>query len=493
MLVVAGPTGDYIQPEVDAIKKYVEGGGRALFMLDPPLKLGRRNRSATITRSVRSAGELGRYRGQRICCSTKAPLRNCWAAVRKRRVIMQYDSHPIVNDLTNISTALPDLALARNQEHRQDHHHANCSPLPADSFATTNLGSAEIRIDPNKDKHGPFTLAVAGTYTPEAKPSESGRFVVVGNSRWASNQSLGFSGNRNLVLNMVNWLSSDEDLIAIRPKEPEDRRINLTRAQFRMVQTISQFLLPLIVIVRRRDGLAEEEIGMAMRIRGLLVAVVLLAALGGRPLFFEQQKAAEAAKPPADQPPKIVSLTEGDITQNRRSRKRARDRNGFWQKAGGKWAITAPMPYTADQDAANQLVSAGGEHHLRSRRRRQRFQLVRPTGSMPRRSKWISPARAARSASSKFGDDTPTNSGAYAMLEGDPRVFTVASYVKTGLDKSVNDLRDKRLLTFDQDKLSRVELIARAKDRISNSAATRISGRSSSPSRCAPTARRWTR
>jgi hypothetical protein len=36
--------------------------------------------------------------------------------------------------------------------------------------------------------------------------------------------------------------------------------------------------------------------------------------------------------------------------------------------------------------------------------------------------------------------------------------------VKSGLDKSVNDLRDKRLLTFDQDKLSRVELIAKKQD-----------------------------
>jgi len=43
-------------------------------------------------------------------------------------------------------------------------------------------------------------------------------------------------------------------------------------------------------------------------------------------------------------------------------------------------------------------------------------------------------------------------------------VFTVASYVKTGLDKSVNDLRDQRLLTFDQDKLSRVELMAKKQD-----------------------------
>jgi ABC-type uncharacterized transport system involved in gliding motility auxiliary subunit len=118
----------------------------------------------------------------------------------------------------------------------------------ADSFATYNLSSSEIRIDPNKDKHGPFTLAVAGTYN-GSKPGDSGRYVVVGNSNWASNQALGFSGNRNLLLNMVNWLSSDEDLISIRPKEAEDRRINLTRAQFRTVQATSQFFLPLIVIV----------------------------------------------------------------------------------------------------------------------------------------------------------------------------------------------------------------------------------------------------
>ena len=40
-LVVAGPTKNYEKPEVDAIKKYVEDGGRAFFMLDPPLKIGR--------------------------------------------------------------------------------------------------------------------------------------------------------------------------------------------------------------------------------------------------------------------------------------------------------------------------------------------------------------------------------------------------------------------------------------------------------------------
>ena len=56
------------------------------------------------------------------------------------------------------------------------------------------------------------------------------------------------------------------------------------------------------------------------------------------------------------------------------------------------------------------------------------------------------------------GDETPTGSGSYAKLSNDPRVFTIASYVKSNLDKTSNDLRDKRLLTFDSDKLTRVDL-----------------------------------
>jgi hypothetical protein len=59
------------------------------------------------------------------------------------------------------------------------------------------------------------------------------------------------------------------------------------------------------------------------------------------------------------------------------------------------------------------------------------------------------------------GDATPTNSGNYAKLPGSPKVYTIATYVKTGLDKTANDLRDKRLLTFDSDKITRVLLAAK--------------------------------
>jgi ABC-type uncharacterized transport system involved in gliding motility auxiliary subunit len=244
VLVVAGPTGDYIQPEVDAIKKYVEGGGRALFLLDPPLKLG--SRQVGDNQALSDLLDSWGVTADKDLLLDESAASQLLGGGPEAPVIMQYDSHPIVNDLTNISTAFP---LSRSLETKNTGKTTitKLFSTSSDSFATSNLASAEIRIDPSKDKHGPFTLAVAGTYT-TGKPAGEGRFVVIGNSAWASNQALGFSGNRNLLLNTVNWLSSDEDLIAIRPKEPEDRRITLTRAQFRMVQTTSQFFLPLIVI-----------------------------------------------------------------------------------------------------------------------------------------------------------------------------------------------------------------------------------------------------
>jgi len=104
-----------------------------------------------------------------------------------------------------------------------------------------------LRINPAKDKKGPLAIGAAGTYS-TGKDNEKGRFVVVGSSGWVANNIFRFNGNRDLFLNMMNWLSSDEDLISIRPKEPEDRRITLNQRQMRIVFYSSVIFLPLMVV-----------------------------------------------------------------------------------------------------------------------------------------------------------------------------------------------------------------------------------------------------
>jgi ABC-type uncharacterized transport system involved in gliding motility auxiliary subunit len=115
-------------------------------------------------------------------------------------------------------------------------------------LATTNLSSDRVSVQDPNNKKGPLTLAAAGTYN-TGKQNSQGRFVVVGSSGWAANRFITFEGNGDLALNAVNWLASDEDLISIRPKAPENRRVTMTGRQFNAVLVTTQFILPLIVVV----------------------------------------------------------------------------------------------------------------------------------------------------------------------------------------------------------------------------------------------------
>ena len=245
VLVVAGPTGDYVQPEVDAIKKYVEDGGRALFMLDPPLKLGRKEISDN-TALGNIARRLGRNGGQ-------GPAARCESAVATGGT----GCHGAAGDQLRIAAdrkrfagqgnRVPASAIARNQEWRQDHRDQDCFRLPTTASRPTILAQRRFGSIRTRIRRGRLRWRPPAPTTPASQTTQ-GRFVVVGNSTWAANSFLRFNGNRNLMLNTMNWLSSDEDLISIRPKEPEDRRILLTRAQFLMLRSVSQFLLPLIVV-----------------------------------------------------------------------------------------------------------------------------------------------------------------------------------------------------------------------------------------------------
>jgi ABC-type uncharacterized transport system involved in gliding motility auxiliary subunit len=83
--------------------------------------------------------------------------------------------------------------------------------------------------------------------------------VVVGTSNFSINSYFQEQGNGNLMMNMVSWLSEDEDLISIRPKDPQDRRMLLTQSQISMLRLYAIILLPglalvagIIVVVKRR-------------------------------------------------------------------------------------------------------------------------------------------------------------------------------------------------------------------------------------------------
>jgi ABC-type uncharacterized transport system involved in gliding motility auxiliary subunit len=244
-LVVAGPTRNYEQPEVDAIKKYVEDGGRSLFMLDPPLKLGHSEiaDNDALTNLLQSWGVTM----QKDLILDLNPIGQIAGVGPQVALVTTYDSQPIVNDMKGVATGFP---LSRSMEIKSTDKTSVQKLFDSSetSLATNNLSAASVNVNDPKNKKGPMTLAAAGTYT-TGKENSQGRFVVVGSSSWLDNGFIDFNGNNDLALNTINWLSSDEDLISIRPKPEEDRRITMTRAQLSWVRATSQFLLPMIVVI----------------------------------------------------------------------------------------------------------------------------------------------------------------------------------------------------------------------------------------------------
>jgi|SRR5579862_1995864 len=245
VLIVAGPKYDYVEPEVAAIKTYVENGGHALFMIDPPLKLGRDDNSGSPALAKVIEG-WGVTLNKDLALDTSG-VGQIFGLGPEVPLVTSYEAHAIVREMKDTATALP---LARTVEVKATDKTTaeKLFSTSGNSFATTNLGSADIRLDPKRDKKGPLVLGAAGTYNNGDK-SKEGRFVVIGSSSWLSNNILRFNGNRDLFLNAINWLTADEDLISIRPKDPEDRRLNISGRQMNVIFYSSVILLPLIVII----------------------------------------------------------------------------------------------------------------------------------------------------------------------------------------------------------------------------------------------------
>src|SRR5947209_3119388 len=200
-----------------------------------------------------------------------------------------------------------------------------------------------------------------------------------------------------------------------------------------------------------------------MNSRGLMIATVILAALAGTLYWSNHHKLADApAKISADPPPKILSLPEGDIAAIV-IKKKGGEEVVLAKDGAGKWRIAGPKRTGADQDAVSSMLSTlsslSSDRLIEEKASNLgQYGLTEPTLQVSVTGK------DAKAQKLLVGDDTPTGGGAYAKLEGDPRVFSIASYTKSSLDKSAKDLRDKRLLAVDSEKISRVELITKKQD-----------------------------
>jgi ABC-type uncharacterized transport system involved in gliding motility auxiliary subunit len=262
VVVLAGPKSDLLEPEVAKLQAYLAKGGKLLVLIDPP-------QSADAPAMNNLIGFLKNWSvevGTNAVLDPMSQLRGTQADVP---VAAQYPFHAITNTF-RLLTAYPYSRSVKPMDNAPAGRTATSfiqsgrnSWAESDLQTLTTKGEARPDYE-GGDVQGPISLAVAVTapvdgatppppaegQAPEENPNKpETRLVVVGDSDFAANNVAGMGGNRDMFLNMVNWLAQQENLISVRPRNPEDRRISMTGGQDRMIFWFTIVILPGLIFL----------------------------------------------------------------------------------------------------------------------------------------------------------------------------------------------------------------------------------------------------
>lgn len=255
VVIVAGPSAQFFDQEVETLTRYLDKGGSLLLMLDPRTSpnldslldgwgISLDNR---IVLDTSGAGQL-------VGLGPAAPL------------VTDYGDHPITHDFGKGRSFFP-LVRPINLEAIAG---VTAQPIlrsNPQSRAETLSSQGELKVDQNAPPAGPYILGVAlqrslGSAQP-GEPGDSGpqaRLVVIGNSTFATDGLFEQQLNGDVFLNAVSWLGKkDDSTLSIRPRQVTNRRLVMTVQQqiglailALLALPLAGFILALLIWLKRR-------------------------------------------------------------------------------------------------------------------------------------------------------------------------------------------------------------------------------------------------
>ncbi len=269
LLVVAGPTTNFLPPELEVFSRYLDAGGRMLLLLDPVF-----NSSADGLVDHGVGDWLAGYGvelGENIVVDPSSDL----PFFGPETIFTDsFGTHPIVEALEQTRTRVL-FPLARTVGAAADLPDApgggeltteDLVLSSAAGWGETDLAALEGVGQDEQDVAGPVSLGVAVSFPVAAGDEEApaddvdaadsgdvsgaeARLVVFGDSDFATDAQLANGANSVLLLNAFNWLVKREKLIDIEGRKPEQTRLSLSQPELTNIYLIVLILMPGLALV----------------------------------------------------------------------------------------------------------------------------------------------------------------------------------------------------------------------------------------------------
>ncbi|MCE1246557.1 MAG: GldG family protein [Firmicutes bacterium] len=260
LIVIAGPKVPFAESEIQKLKKFVEGGGALMVMLEP-------SKTEDDEKLLKFLSEYGIEMPNKVIIDTLGLqfLGNPFVVLGAMGL---YGNSPIVKDFNLNSSFL----LTRPVEpSKTQPDGVKWEPLlktmPAPKSYARSLSEFQKEVSEKdvvykqgSDTPGPFNVGAVATIPvktqPEATPAAGGekkskdaRMVVFGNVNFATNAYVATQGNRNLFLNCISWLAQNDNLISIRKADTKFSPLTLDEKQKGIIFQTCVLLMPLMIIL----------------------------------------------------------------------------------------------------------------------------------------------------------------------------------------------------------------------------------------------------
>ncbi|MBM3215514.1 hypothetical protein FJZ36_11435 [Candidatus Poribacteria bacterium] len=234
-VVIAGPRLAFEPGEIQALDAYIEHGGRVLALFDPP------------TTDQAALGEWLSGKGVTVGNDLVVDLSAFYQSFENP--IAQMQSHAITTSIRQYIIPFVGSSSVTPLEPMPAGWEASRLIETTDNELASWAESDLMTFPPRKDGADvPAPVSMGVALTKQSGSGTDGRIVVFGDSDFASN-AVAPTGGADLLLNAVNWLTLQEDLIAIPAKDPSQRQLKpvVTRAEALAFLTVTWFLVPILV------------------------------------------------------------------------------------------------------------------------------------------------------------------------------------------------------------------------------------------------------
>ena len=237
ILVLASPKVPLLPGEIILLVRYIERGGNLLWLADPEqasdgLEL------LTDRLSIEFLPGIVVDPNSQLMGLDRVDF----------ALVSDYPRHPVTQNISSLSLFPQAQALDYNGEDRWQQQVL----LHSDSRSWNETGPLRGEIaygDHDDETHGPLILAISlAREREDGEQAIEQRVAIVGDADFLANQYLGNGSNLEIGINLVNWLSHDDGLIAISPRPAPDTRLELSPTQQLSIAIFFLILLPLSLL-----------------------------------------------------------------------------------------------------------------------------------------------------------------------------------------------------------------------------------------------------